>query len=187
MLNRVILIGKVQRAETDFTPNGTVVLKITLRTWDTPETQFHHLVFYDSEGDKAYRYAEILNSPDFDGYLMAEGQIRYRTYTAKDGTNRRLTEIVVRNIKLISPRNGKNEKSERKEIIPESEEMKKETPGLNRDSTVKTEERKTTKPVGEEKIEKKRPVKPALEEIITPEIEEIEKELSAVDDMDIPF
>lgn len=187
MLNRVILIGKVQRAEVHFTVDGKLILSITLRTWDSPETQFHRLVYFDREGKKAYRYAEILNSPDFDGYLLAEGQIRYRTYTAKDGTTRKFTEIVVDRMRLISPVNGKNlsEKSETSEK-EEMEPLPERTPER---STEEISGRMQEKPLKEDSrsTAKSRMKEPELEDIVTPEIEEIERELEEVDRMDLPF
>ncbi len=120
MFNKVLLIGKAYQVETRYTDEGLAILTMKLATWDSPQAQYHRIVYFDPTGEKAYRYSEILNNSEFNGYLLIEGQLRYRIYTAKDGTKKRTTEIVAKTIKILSPK----EKEKKEEKEKEKKEIK---------------------------------------------------------------
>ena len=110
MINKVILIGKIQESNLRFTNEGLAVLKFVLRTWEGQKGEFHRITYFDPEAERAYRYNELFNG-DFNGYVYVEGKLSYQTYTGKDGLIRRTVDIIARNIRLISanPKNGKSE------------------------------------------------------------------------------
>ncbi|MGC9000655.1 single-stranded DNA-binding protein [Caldisericum sp.] len=168
MFNKVLLIGRAYQVETRYTDEGLAILTMRLATWDSPQVQYHRIVYFDPTGERAYKYSEILNDSKFNGYLLIEGQLRYRIYTAKDGTKRRITEVVAKTIKILSPR----EKEEKVEQIEREKEKIRETEQMK--ETRETKEAKETKETKE-----------TAKTLITEDI--IEEELIELNDTDIPF
>lgn len=98
-LNRVTLIGNLTRdPELKYTPTGTAVCTFgvaTNRSWTTAdgqikeETQFHRIVAWQ-------KLAELCSKLLTKGRkVYTEGRLIYRTYTAKDGQEKSITEIVL--------------------------------------------------------------------------------------------
>lgn len=98
-LNRVVLIGNLTRdPELKYTPTGTAVCTFgvaTNRSWTTAdgqtkeETQFHRIVAWQ-------KLAELCSKLLTKGRkVYTEGRLIYRTYTAKDGQEKSITEIVL--------------------------------------------------------------------------------------------
>ena len=130
MINKVILIGKIQESNLSFTNEGLTVLKFVLRTWEGSKTDFHKITYFDPGAEKAYKYNELFNDKNFNGYVYVEGKLSYRTFTGRDGVNRRVVDIIARNIRIIptSPKNGtsggeiKDEKPEKQKLLETSTE-----------------------------------------------------------------
>jgi single-strand DNA-binding protein len=109
-LNKVQLIGRLTRdPEIRTTPSGQTVATVGLatnRTWNDKsgqkqeKTEFHNIVVWG-------RLAEIV------GQYMAKGQEAYfegrietRSYTGKDGVERRTTEVIAENMQMGSRPQG---------------------------------------------------------------------------------
>ena len=98
-LNRVILIGNLTRdPELKYTPAGTAVCTFgvaTNRTWTTADgqtkedTQYHRIVAWQ-------KLAELCGKLLTKGRkIYMEGRLTYRTFTAKDGQQKTVAEIVL--------------------------------------------------------------------------------------------
>ncbi|KAK3828673.1 MAG: hypothetical protein J3Q66DRAFT_435166 [Benniella sp.] len=69
-----------------------------------PLTNWHRIVSWDQE--KNLHLANRVKK----GYMVyVQGSIRYRTYIAKDGTEKNLTEIVLQNFQSFAPKEPKQE------------------------------------------------------------------------------
>ena len=128
MLNKVVLIGRLTRdPELRFTPtNGTAVASFTLavgRMNGKDETDFIDIVVWNKQAESCAQYLSK-------GKLAAvAGRLQIRSYEAKDGTKRRVAEVVAETVQFLSPR-GSNEPGPRsdfdefpKEINLEDEEV----------------------------------------------------------------
>ncbi len=167
-LNKVMLIGNLTRdPNLRFTPNGTAVCSFGLatnRSWtssDSGEKQervdFHNVVAW---GKLAEICGQLLHKGD---KTYVEGRIQTRDWKTEDGAERRITEIVIDNMMLLSSRNGYSASAD------EEEEGDKE---------VKTKGQKSKKEVADEAI---------ADEVVSEEIPEGEAEdVEDVSD-DIPF
>lgn len=99
MLNRVILIGRLTRdPELKYTTNGTAVANFTLainRRFNKEETDFIDIVVWRQSAEFCANYGSK-------GRLtMVEGRMQVRTYEAKDGTKRKVTEVVADNVQFL--------------------------------------------------------------------------------------
>lgn len=98
-LNRAILIGNLTRdPELKYTPNGTAVCTFgvaTNRNWTTQtgeikeDVQFHRIVAWQKLAELS---AKLLTKGR---KVYLEGRITYRAYTAKDGQQKSITEIIL--------------------------------------------------------------------------------------------
>ncbi len=109
-LNRVTLIGNLTRdPELKYTPAGTAVCSFgvaTNRNWTTAtgetkeDVQFHRLVAWQ-------KLAELCSKMLTKGKkVYVEGRITYRNYTAKDGSAKSITEIVLDDFVLVDSAGG---------------------------------------------------------------------------------
>lgn len=107
-MNKVVLIGRLTKdPELKFTPgNGTAVATCTLAvdrrfTKDNQkEADFIPVVIW---GKNAENTANYMNK----GSLMGvSGHIQTRTYDAKDGTKRYVTEVVAEEVQFLSKGSG---------------------------------------------------------------------------------
>ena len=117
-MNKVMLIGNVGRepdikycdadqvqatfplatTERGYTlPNGTVV---------PDRTDWHNLVLWKGLAKVAERYVHKGDK------IYVEGRIKYRTYDDQKGVRRFLTEIMVENMELLSPKPQTQPKAE---------------------------------------------------------------------------
>ncbi|HHV15393.1 MAG TPA: single-stranded DNA-binding protein [Gelria sp.] len=99
MLNRVILIGRLTRdPELRYTPNGTAVASFTVavnRKYNREETDFIPIVVWA-------KLAELCANYLGKGRLVAvEGRIQVRTYEAKDGQRRWVTEVIGEDVRFL--------------------------------------------------------------------------------------
>lgn len=109
-VNKAILVGRLTRdPELRTTQSGQTVVTLGLatnRTWTDKngqkqdKTEFHNIVFWG-------RLAEIAGQYLTKGQEMyIEGRLQNRTYTAKDGTEKRITEIVGETMQMGSRPQG---------------------------------------------------------------------------------
>ncbi len=100
MLNRVILMGRITAApELKTTSSGISVTSFSLaversyvKQGEQRQTDFINIVCWRKQAEFVCRYFGK-------GSMIAiEGQLQTRTYQAKDGTNRYVTEVVADNV-----------------------------------------------------------------------------------------
>lgn len=103
MLNRVILIGRLTKdPELRYTPNGVAVASFTLavnRSRPNPqgerEADFIPVVVWQKQAENCANYIGK-------GSLVAvEGRLQVRTYDAKDGQRRWVTEVMAENVRFL--------------------------------------------------------------------------------------
>ena len=109
-VNKVILVGRLTRdVEIRNTPSGQAVASISIATnrfWKDKsgqrqdQTEFHNIVLWGRLAEIAGQYL----SKGQEAYF--EGRLQTRKYTAKDGTEKRITEIVAENMQLGSRAQG---------------------------------------------------------------------------------
>lgn len=105
-VNKVMLVGRLTRdPETRTTPTGQTVATIGLATshrWNDKsgqkqeKTEFHTIILWGRTAEVAAQYLTKGQEAYF------EGRLQTRTYTGKDGVERRVTEIVGENMQLGS-------------------------------------------------------------------------------------
>ena len=102
-MNRIILLGRLVRdPEVRYTPNGRVVCQFTLAV-DRP--------FANQEGQREADFIPVViwgktaetcgNSLTKGQRALVEGRLQIRTYDAKDGTRRYITEVVADRFEFI--------------------------------------------------------------------------------------
>ncbi len=98
-INKVVLLGNLTRdPEVKYTPSGAAVCTFGLatnRTWTTAEgqtkedTQFHRITAWN-------KLAELCGKLLTKGKkVYLEGRLAYHSYTAKDGQQKSVTEIIM--------------------------------------------------------------------------------------------
>jgi len=109
MLNKVILIGRVANdPELKYTPSGVAVSTFRVAV---------NRRFTNAQGEREADFIDVVawrQAAEFaanylgKGRLVAvEGRLQVRSYQAQDGTRRRVSEVVVDNLKgLDRPRDG---------------------------------------------------------------------------------
>ena len=123
-LNKVQLIGNLTRdPELRYTPTGTAVCSFSIATnrgWTTDsgekkeETDFHRVVAWN-------KLAELCSQLLSKGRkVYVEGRLANRKYTAQDGQEKQITEIVIEDMLVLDSR--------RAEGMGESEEAHASTP-----------------------------------------------------------
>jgi single-strand DNA-binding protein len=130
-LNKVQLIGRLTRdPEIRTTPSGQTVATASLatnRTWNDKsgqkqeKTEFHNIVVWG-------RLAEIVGQYLTKGQeVYFEGRMETRSYTGKDGVERRTTEIVAENMQMGSrPQGASSGNYNRPAPAPEQQTKKPE-------------------------------------------------------------
>jgi len=109
-VNKVLLVGRLTRdPEVRNTNSGQTVASISMATnrfWKDKsgqrqeQTEFHNVVLWGRLGEIAGQYL----TKGAEAFI--EGRLQTRKYTAKDGTERRTTEIVAENMQLGSRAQG---------------------------------------------------------------------------------
>lgn len=113
MLNRVILIGRLTAdAELKKTQNDISVTSFTVAVnrpyvkGKEQEADFIDVVVWRKTAEFVCNYFEK-GKP-----IMVEGKLQVRNYTAKDGTKRKVTEVVADNVSFVEGSKGKSESKE---------------------------------------------------------------------------
>ncbi|HRN96310.1 MAG TPA: single-stranded DNA-binding protein [Candidatus Levybacteria bacterium] len=123
-LNRVELIGNLTRdPELRYTPQGTAVCTIgiaTNRTWQTEngekkeDVEFHRVIAWN-------KLAELCSQLLTKGRkVYVEGRLQTRSWTAQDGAQKSLTEIVINDMLILDSKRSVDA-SEGVDEIPEDE------------------------------------------------------------------
>lgn len=109
-LNKVQLIGRLTRdPEMRTTPSGQTVATASVatnRTWKDKsgqkqeKTDFHNIVMWGRTAEIAGQY--LIKGQE----IYIEGRLETRSYTGKDGVEKRFTEIVVENMQMGSRPQG---------------------------------------------------------------------------------
>lgn len=106
VVNKVILVGYLG-AEPDvrYMPNGTPTAAISLATTETwkdrntqerkERTDWHRVVFFDGLAKTAGEYLKAGSQ------VYIEGRLRNRKWTDKQGVERYITEVVVRDLQML--------------------------------------------------------------------------------------
>jgi single-strand DNA-binding protein len=109
-LNKVIIVGNLGRdPELKSTPSGSKVLEISVATTErirdrenkeqwVDQTEWHRIVMWNQTAEYIARSTHKGSS------VYVEGKIRYRKYTAQDGNERTVTEILADNVSVLSGR-----------------------------------------------------------------------------------
>ncbi len=122
-LNRVELIGNLTRdPELRYTPQGTAVCTMgiaTNRTWQTEngekkeDVEFHRVIAWN-------KLAELCSQLLTKGRkVYVEGRLQTRSWTAQDGTQKSLTEIVINDMLILDSKRSAD--VEGVDDIPEEE------------------------------------------------------------------
>lgn len=108
MLNRVVLIGRLTKdPELRYTPSGKAVATFTLavprdRSVDK-EVDFIPCVVWQKQAENCANYIGK-------GSLVAvDGRLQVRTYDAKDGQKRWITEVIAENVRFLDKRESTTE------------------------------------------------------------------------------
>lgn len=129
-LNKVMLIGNLTRdPNLRYTPNSTAVASFgiaTNRSWTPADggdkqerVDFHNVVAWSKLAEIC---GQLLHKGD---KVFVEGRIQTRDWKTESGEIRKVTEIVIDNMMLLSNRGGKFASNEENES--ESEENSKNT------------------------------------------------------------
>lgn len=99
-VNKVILVGNIGNIETKNNVTRASLAtseKYTNKQGEAVEsTQWHKVVFFGKLSDIAAQYL------DKGSKIFVEGPIKYSKYTGNDGIERNNTDIVVRNLQMLS-------------------------------------------------------------------------------------
>lgn len=108
MLNRVILMGRlVADPELKTTATGLSVtsIRIAVKAGEERKTDFFDIVCWRNSAEFVCRYFRK-------GSMIAiDGQLQSRTYQAKDGTNRYVTEVVANSVSFTGEKQNQNNNS----------------------------------------------------------------------------
>jgi len=141
-VNKVLLVGRLTRdPEIRNTTTGQTVASISMATnrfWKDKngqrqdQTEFHNVVLWGRLGEITGKYL----TKGQECYI--EGRLQTRKYTAKDGIERRVTEIVAENMQLGSRAQGAgqgeyNRSSSTTPSAPAPEAPAEEIPTINLD------------------------------------------------------
>jgi single-strand DNA-binding protein len=109
MINKAILIGNLGGdPEVRYTQTGTAVANFTIATTETwtkdgnkeEKTEWHRIVAFARLGEICGEYLSKGSK------VYIEGRIQTRQWDDKDGNKRYTTEIVAREMKMLSPKNS---------------------------------------------------------------------------------
>lgn len=155
-LNKVTLIGNLTRdPELRYTPQGTAVAQFGLATnrdWVTAngekkeEVQYHRIIAWS-------KLAELCSQLLSKGSkVFVEGRIVYRQFEGKDGTQKNITEIVMDNMIVLTPKSPTGQSAESDEDKPEEKKSKDALKDKKADDSAEVEENKTNEDIDDEEI-----------------------------------
>ncbi|MGH7614630.1 MAG: single-stranded DNA-binding protein [Gemmatimonadales bacterium] len=116
-LNKVMLIGNLGAdPEVRSTNNGSRVANLSLATsrqWNAPngekqeKTEWHRVICWNNKGAQLADLAEKYMKKGDNIYV--EGRVEYRTWEDREKQTRYVTEIIAREVILLSPRGAGSE------------------------------------------------------------------------------
>jgi len=127
MINKAILVGNIGQApELKYTPSGQAVCTIsvaTSRSWKDKdgqkqdETEWHRVIVWGKQAEFCGQYLSK------GGKVYVEGRLATRKWKDQAGADRYTTEIVAREMKMLSGRTGSGAGSEPGEPPPMGEDV----------------------------------------------------------------
>lgn len=165
--NRVELIGNLTRdPELRYTPNGAAVCTFGLATNRTyvsegerkEEVDFHRLVSWN-------KLAELCNQLLKKGMkVFVSGRLQTRSWEGQDGQSRQVTEIVLEDMIILSPRgNGATEPEDLN--VDELPTRKADEAPKSVSKPAPKEEAETKPDLAEEKADEEKPAKEEVEDL----------------------
>ncbi len=124
MINKAILIGNLGAdPEVRYTQNGTAVANFNIATTETwtkegqkeEKTEWHRIVAFARLGEICGEYLSKGSK------VYIEGRIQTRQWDDKDGNKRYTTEIVAREMKMLSPKGSGDQGGQYHEEPPMAE------------------------------------------------------------------
>lgn len=122
MVNKVILIGNLcADPEIRYTQSGTSVATFTVATsekWKDKDgewqedTEFHRIVAWGKLAEICGEYHQKGNR------VYVEGKLKTRKWQDQSGNDRYTTEVVAREVKSLTPKQGKQEPQGMGEDVP---------------------------------------------------------------------
>jgi len=117
-VNKVILVGNLgQDPEVKYMPSGGAVTNISIATTDTwqdktsgerkEKTEWHRVVFFNRLAEIAGEYLKKGSQ------IFIEGNLRTRKWQDQNGQDRYTTEIVAREMQMLSGKSDNNENPRR--------------------------------------------------------------------------
>jgi single-strand DNA-binding protein len=133
MINKAILIGNLgANPEVRYTQTGTAVTSFNLATTETwvkdtkkeEKTEWHRIVAFGRLGEICGEYLSKGSK------VYIEGRIQTRQWDDKDGNKRYTTEIVAREMKMLSPKGASDHTTSYREEppMPEPPNMGEDVP-----------------------------------------------------------
>ena len=125
MLNKIVLIGRLTRdPELRYTQSGTAVASFTLavdrgfkNANGEKETDFIDITVWKQQAENCANYLSK-------GKLVAvEGSLQIRSYEAKDGSKRKVAEVVANNVKFLSPMNERSRQQTNYTPMPDNDQL----------------------------------------------------------------
>jgi len=136
-VNKVVLVGRLTRdPEVRSTSSGQSVTSISIatnRVWKDKngqkqeQTEYHNIVLWGKLAEISGQYLTKGQEAYF------EGRLQTRSYTGKDGVERRTTEVVAENMQFGSRPQGSSAPSERPASQERPNEQKEDIPTINLD------------------------------------------------------
>jgi single-strand DNA-binding protein len=144
-VNKVILVGRLTRdPEIRTTPGGQSVATIALATnsfWTDKtgnrqdKTEYHNIILWGKLSEIAGQY--LVKGQE----CYIEGRLQTRSYTAKDGTEKRVTEVIGENMQMGSKAAGQGsstgggyqKQAPAAKAAPRAEDKEEEIPTINLD------------------------------------------------------
>lgn len=117
-VNKVTLVGRIGKDPEVLTNNVVKTSMATTRSfknkdglWED-ETEWHNLVLFGNVGKIAHDYVKK------GSLVYVEGSIKSSKYDGKDGVSRTSFSIIVRELQILTPKNGENRPQSESEEVP---------------------------------------------------------------------
>lgn len=175
--NRVELIGNLTRdPELRYTPNGAAVVTFGMATNRTyvsegekkEEVDFHRLVAWN-------KLAELCNQLLKKGMrVFISGRLQTRSWEGQDGQTRQVTEIVVEDMIILTPRNSMGSVSATEDVSPPAPPAESEVAKPDMSQPLKVQE---STEAAAEKVFEKAPEEVPLKTAEKPPQEDVKDDL----------
>lgn len=127
-VNKVILVGRLGKdPETRYSQDGSAVTNASLATSDSwkdkatgekkENTEWHRLVFFNKLADIAGEYLKK------GSMIYAEGKLKTRKWTDKNGQEKYTTEVLVDVMKMLGGKNEEKQEQKPTQAKPQAGNM----------------------------------------------------------------